>query len=463
MTKGCGCYFGLFKTPEGVKPRLTVVFAGMSFPESVRKLMDVARLEAQIMRRKMEKDLAKAEMSTVEEFCFFENGGESIKKAGDTDVKNILAVEEAEKLELEEVDLVTMAREGTSPETGVDTMAVKEMEAEKPKDEFEETLKAIKPYKAIWRYLLAGIFMMILVAGFLVFKVGVFEEQMLEPLEATLNLEEGKILTPAGFISLTPQSDMFFLLVDKTRGKLNLYNSSSQLVKSYSNVLGYEEGNVIQGVNPELPEGIYFAVAKLEGKDLPANFFPLAYRLNYPNPLDSVVEYEAGSLILGGYIGTTKEGFESGLNLGLSETDMKEINYFISLNKTPIMIYNLCEMIPQSAKANKSAEIKGFLSKWQNAWNIKDLGIFRKCYAPEFLPDSGERKNWLEEESFQLGESEKITLENLQILDAGTWVLAMFEQNYQDEYGRGWGIRRLYLGKNVEGEWEIKGEEFLKF
>jgi hypothetical protein len=142
---------------------------------------------------------------------------------------------------------------------------------------------------------------------------------------------------------------------------------------------------------------------------------------------------------------------------------MKEINYFISLNKTPIMIYNLCEMIPQSAKANKSAEIKGFLSKWQNAWNIKDLGIFRKCYAPEFLPDSGERKNWLEEESFQLGESEKITLENLQILDAGTWVLAMFEQNYQDEYGRGWGIRRLYLGKNVEGEWEIKGEEFLKF
>lgn len=440
ITKGCGVYCGIFKAPEGVKPRMVLLFNGMELPASVNVLIENTRIETQMLSRKMEQDLSHPEMDAVETFHFFE----------DPAVKEPLI--EKEILKLESVD------EKLPPE-GAEIKPLAEPEQTIPLDippelSSEQINKTIRKTK--WKApLITAVSLIVVCAAILAgLKYTIFTERAPEYLPAASVPE--KILKPAGLISIFPEKDIFYLIVDKSKAALDLVNSSGDWLKTFPVINGVKNAAII-------PEGIYFPGVKQSGDNLDGGFFPITYRLNYPGVLDTVQASFDEGIFLGGYRKGTPAANILPASIALEAGDIVELNAFIKENRTPILIFRQAIGVEPETAAAISADVKSLVEKWRVAWVNKNWDDYRACFADDYIPQKGNLAFWEKTRKLAFNSPAQfaVKIDNLQVLSCDRYILAEFIQDYSSGAYSDYGVKRLYI-KNTGNSLKIWGEDFVK-
>lgn len=454
ITRGCGCYFGLFEVPEKISPRISVIFAGLPFPEEAGELIESVKLEARLMKHKLDRDSGVIDTAPLEKLILFpeQKAVETIETAG-------LEMESGEVLEpvdsqLEEIDVISMGREGAQTAGEIKSMEKPEgeeiAEDEAEYDEYFKSKRSLAPF-IVWP--LAGI----LVIAVLFIVKDYIPGWGRKPAVS----EQASGMIPSPLISVPPPgSDIFYILIDKSAGKLNLYNSQPILVKSYPcwvNTGNHEESEIFP-----TPTGVYFAASRKESESGEDDYEFPAFNLNYPNPMDSIVGFQKAEITLEGIPITPQQPLDTGGGVLLSIADMLELSNFIRLQRTPVIIENSAEYMNASEIVEEGRILREYVTRWNEAWDEKNPRLYFGLYAKGFKSWGRDKSQWLEfnRDIFKEVSSLKVDMTTLQILDAGSYKLLVFELVYKSQKGSGRQLRRLYL-ERTNSKYNAVAEEIL--
>jgi len=453
LTKGCGCYYGLFRAPEGLKPRISLLLSGMDFPAAVHNLLESSKVETQLLSRKLEQDLSLPEASAVESYIPFAEEGEAVEESE-------LAQELQRRSELGAEGAVYAGAEMRSMEQP----AVQEAKAE---DSAAETELAASEVEAIWRgrkrrrglFIAAGV---IILAAVLLAAVkrSLFSFNRQEAAAPVVEspaavVEEAKPTFPAALIKLYPENNNFYLIFHKKTGRLDLYNSGGNVIRSYNS--GGDEFS-----RAFIPEGIYYVSGRMEGDNLPYKYYPMAYRLSYPGPMDTVNAELGRELYLGGSPeGALPEAAKGGIALEAAE--MAELSSFLIPQRTPVIIYHQEARWEMDEIERVRGEISGLIEHWSRSWCGRNWEGYYACFAEDFIPQRGSKAEWSEKQRKKFRYTQEITvkIDKLTILRGEEYIIAEFEQDYRAGNYRDLGLKRLYIIME-EGRWKIKAEEWVE-
>ncbi|MBC8277993.1 MAG: hypothetical protein H8E46_07155, partial [FCB group bacterium] len=438
LTKGCACYYGLFRAPEGVKPRLSVMFSGMDFPDSIVRLMDSTRMEAQMLQMKLDRDLGSEEMEEAGQVELFEEleldsvfedimSEQVVIEAAPDDSKiETLGEEEDGDTELEEQEQREEKRKVLEEKAGKISEEAIEKEVE------HEAKSSTKRKIPALVYLSAAI--VIVIAAFLFTWSNIWikhtpesAEQIVPPSgiaeEKSLPAKASKL--PAQLVKLVPSDDGFSLVLEKDVNSLKMYNAQGTLVKEYK--LTINETSI-----RSIPKGVFFTQNILASEGTRDRFYPLAIELDYPTPLEDETAPEGDGIYLGGYPGTPPEGFYSRGNIILESADAVELSSFVKFRRTPVIVSEKASyLLPEELEKTES-EIAALVNKWRDSWSGKDLNSFIDCFSDYFKPRRGNMFNWVQDKrkSFKNAKNITVKIDKLQIFAAEEYVVAEFEQDF---------------------------------
>ena len=111
---------------------------------------------------------------------------------------------------------------------------------------------------------------------------------------------------------------------------------------------------------------------------------------------------------------------------------------------------------------NDIAEIRDFLSRWEKAWEEKDLGAYLSCYDSSFESGGMNLNAWkTHKEKLNIKyQSIAVDIQELKIEQASPFVAtASFRQKYKADDYRDEGVKNLLLVKRGK-TWKIKEEEW---
>ena len=466
ITKGCGCYYGLFSAPIGVKPRLSVVFSGMDFPDSIVKLMDSTRMEAQMLQMKLDRDLGSKEMEDTNKFEFFEKMEldsvfEDIESVT-TETINVPVEGGIESLGIEEEEEPDDAGEQEREKkiAAIEEQAEEISEEELEVEEYEGAQARKKKIPALV-YLAAAIVMVIAVVFFTwnrIWEPAASESQgdnLLQPgLTEELAAPPEAVMIPAQLVKLVQDPNRFYLALEKNQNSLKLYNSQAILVKEYK--LSIDERSI-----RSIPEGIFFTQNVIESEGVRQEFYPLAIELGYPTPMDENTGSEDDGIYIGGYPGTPPEGYYSRGNLIMESGDVVELSSFVNFRRTPVIVFKEAAYLSPGEMEAVEVDIRDLVSRWRESWSSLNLTGFVECFSDDFKPRRGDMFNWVQNKrkSFKTAKSITVNIDKLQIFAAEEYALAEFEQDFSTDGYSDYGLKRLYLKKEGE-DWKIMAEDW---
>ena len=454
LTSGCGCYYGLFKAPEGVKPQLTVWLSGLDYPDYIKEMMDDSRMEAQMLSRKLEQDLTIPEAGVLDSYSLFEDAPEepSIEAPVELAIEaDIFEPEAEESVEVEGAEFRPMAVETeiASPEeipaADIPTLAPEEIEA------------IIQKRSGPKHYILTAAILIIIVGILGGMKLGLFQQSQPDPIEnQTLSVPQDIMKIPAGLVLVQPSYKKFYLIFNKKDGRLELFNSQGKLIRSYFCTAGKPSSE-------KVPQGIYYPLSVLKGDNLPNDFYPMAYRLSYPGPMDHEEGYEREEIFIGGYPGKTSAEMDGKGSIVLEAADMVELSSFITLHRTPVIVFSKSTLTDLTARDALTAEITNFINTWAEAWSKQDWDSYIEFFSGEFIPRSGNLEDWFQTKriAFRNAKTIDVKIDKLEILRAETYIVAEFEQDFSTDGYSDFGIKRLYIIKE-HGEWKIKADDWFE-
>ena len=463
LTKGCGCYYGLFRSPEGVKPRLSVMFSGLDFPDSIVRLMDSTRMEAQMLQMKLDRDLGSEEMEEAGQVELFE---ELELDSVFEDMKNVRIVSEVEEKDTGIEKLGIEEEEDTQLEEQEQLEEKRKKLEEKAGKISEEALEEHEEYRARRKipalvYLSAAVIIVIAALLFTWNKIWISQtpeavEQTVHPSGAAEEtaLPVKVIKLPAQLVKLSPSGDGFCLVLEKDVNSLKLYNSQGTLVKEYK--LTINETSI-----RSIPEGIFFTQNIITSEGTRDRFYPLAVELDYPTPMEDEAVEEGDGIYLGGYPGEPPEGFYSRGNIILESADVVELSSFVKFRRTPVIVYEEASyLLPEELEKTES-EITALVNKWRSSWSGKDLNTFIDCFSDYFKPRRGNMFNWVQNKrrSFKNARNITVKIDKLQIFAAEEYAAAEFEQDFSTDGYDDFGLKRLYLKKEGDS-WKIMAEDW---
>gem|GEM_PF-743661 len=453
MTKGCGCYYGLFRAPNGVKPRISLMLAGMDFPAAVGELLENSRVEVQMLSRKLEQDFNIPEAIAVDSYVPFEEEAETAEARGmEADLQKTVDLQSGEK-SIEEGEMKSMAQ--------MEAKIVSEESAD-GSEKSDAGMEAAE-VEAIWRkrrmmrtvYTAAAV---IIIAGggiLAAVKSGIMGGGKTEEIPAIEAVVVEKPKSPAALVKLYPQNENFYLVYEKKEGRLELFNSNGMSIKIY-----HSYGDAAS--RGFLPAGIYFVEVKAEGENLPFKFYPMAFKLSYPGPMDTVKSVSGGEIYIGGCPETVMTEAARG-GIALAAADMVELSSFLREGKTPVMIYSERREVDAEEITALRGEIEAMISGWVDSWNKRDWEKFSGYFGKNFMPRRGSRSVWEESQrnSFRYNKEITVKIDKTEILRCEGYILVQFEQDYQAGDYRDFGLKRLYIVRE-EGGWKIGGEEWME-
>ncbi len=456
LTRGCACYYGLFKTPDGVKPRLALLISGLDYPDSVKNLMESARIESQILTRKLEKDIIIPESSIIEDFQLFDEESDDYLDDIDDVSRDIEAISQVveQAPELEGAELSSMDEKTKSQSSVVDegsSVSSEGLSVEEIEKVYRRRINPIAFYVTLVILLIA--------AGYFAYlKIGLSRGNgdVIANNIPILKLDESR-LRPAVFIKINPDKGDFYLIFDKYSGRLGLYNCQGMPVRTYTSTAGKQ-------TIERIPSGIYFPKSRLEGETLPNGFYPMAIRLSCSGPVEDGRTIDKAGVFMGGYPGKYASSSPvNGGNIVLEAADMVEISSFLVMHRTPVIICDRVSSIDDSTAKLLTDEIMEFINRWRSAWCSKNWEEYIQCYSDDFNPRRGSRAVWekAKRNSFKFAEKIDVVIGNIQILRADKYYLAEFEQDFSTYNYYDFGLKRLYLVKE-DDRWRIIAEDWLE-
>lgn len=256
----------------------------------------------------------------------------------------------------------------------------------------------------------------------------------------------------------------YFLLCEKNRRTLNLYRSEQNafsLVKSYPCIVGSNNGDKRKAGDLATPEGIYFLLSHLTGKNLPEKYGSGALSLNYPNFLDQKEGKKGSGIWLHGFPDHMERPFFSEGCIVVKNEFLKELTGVIKIGDTPLVIVDTIQYQPQENQQKLSQSLSLFLDEWKRAWESLDTERYLSFYSRDFINNEGMNYQRFKEHKERVNQSKKfirLHLEDKAFLlsqkDGGQIAVLRIDQNYSSDNFKSYSRKILYL-KEEQGGWKI--------
>ena len=183
--------------------------------------------------------------------------------------------------------------------------------------------------------------------------------------------------------SIVSLSAGFVLVVDKQYQKLYAFHKNGFFTKvleapcSTGKNLGAKQ---VAG-DARTPNGIFFATKIMRNPEPPEVYGSLAFPLDYPALADRKAGRNGSNIWIHG---TTKPltPFQSNGCVVLRDSDLQLLLDLIYFNKTPVIIQEAINWIPQSQTPSSKAELEQTLYSWNKAFVEGDMKSLDSLYLP---------------------------------------------------------------------------------
>ncbi|MCB0413714.1 MAG: L,D-transpeptidase family protein, partial [Bdellovibrionales bacterium] len=210
------------------------------------------------------------------------------------------------------------------------------------------------------------------------------------------------------------------------------------------------------------PEGVYYFIKTYNKDQLDFNEYGVrAFVTDYPNLFDKR-ENKTGSGIWLHSIPPTKS-----LNRGsrgcvvVRISAIEEIQNFISLGTTPIIIEDKINYIDESKIKRQRTELLTWLEGWKRSWESKSLDAYMDYYSDQFKSKKMDKSKWkvYKEELNKKYNYISVQLSSPSIYKADKKYIVRFAQTYSSDQNSDFGEKTLYI-KKENGQFKIVGENW---
>ncbi len=259
------------------------------------------------------------------------------------------------------------------------------------------------------------------------------------------------------------RENQYILVVDKKSQTLFVYeyNGLTKKILQVPCSTGKRKGPKMKAGDSKTPEGIYFFIKEFKDKELAPIYGKGAFATDYPNLLDRLQNRTGSAIWLHGTNRPLKKRDSNGC-VALENSNFEKVANYISLNKTPIIIFDEFSGFPPVADPNSDKLIARFIDNWNKSVKQGTYHDYVKFYSPSYVPDISWWKDWNNMRKHpELSESSvSVTSAGLLVFRHNDTYVALFDQ-YVSSSDRKIkvGTKKFFI-KNHDGNPEIIGESY---
>lgn len=236
-------------------------------------------------------------------------------------------------------------------------------------------------------------------------------------------------------------------------------------LRSFRIAVGKVDGDKEKEGDNKTPEGIYFTVGKIDGKQLPPQKYgPLALPLNFPNPMDQVQGKTGHGIWLHGVGERNIE--DAKVTEGCIAFPNNEITSLVSWLKPSHGVVVIANDLAEVNRPTDLAELLRVSQDWVDAWASRDLERYIAHYADDFKNNGKSLEGYriYKQAVFKSYKEMSLRMDNLRIVTHPKYALVMMNQDFKgDQRFRSDGRKMLYWRKDQAGQWKIVRELFDDF
>ncbi len=223
----------------------------------------------------------------------------------------------------------------------------------------------------------------------------------------------------------------FAIVVDTKKSRLYLYKNDDgtpRFVADYYITQGKLGADKIMEGDKRTPIGVYHVTSSLSRRKLGDFYGSGAYPINYPNEWDRRMGRKGHGIWLHG---TPSDTFSrppraSDGCVVLANQDLDAIAGDLQIGLTPVIISNSIEWLSLDDWQTERSALLGMIDAWRHDWESRDIDKYSSHYSREFLADSQNLKQWLEQKR-------KVNVSK-QWIKVDTRDISMFRNPGKEEY-----------------------------
>ncbi len=264
----------------------------------------------------------------------------------------------------------------------------------------------------------------------------------------------------------------YAVVVEKSTQQLRLYGYDKarnvyRLLRDTACSTGKAAGPKRVSGDSKTPEGIYFFIEEHQDSELSPIYGIKAFPTDYPNLMDRIAGLTGNAIWLHGTNKPLKPTDSNGC-IVLDNADIRQVENYITLNRTPIIVAGKVEYADAEYRNRIKAEVISFLGEWQKALNGGTYHEYLRHYDARYLPPITWWPKWRDHrENGEKGENEDnpgqrmgIDMEHLSIFNHDDLYVAVFDQYAVNGKRKVFtGIRKLFLQKEGEKKGQKEGEK----
>jgi hypothetical protein len=138
-----------------------------------------------------------------------------------------------------------------------------------------------------------------------------------------------------------------------------------------------------------------------------------------------------------------------------------DLKKYIELKRTPIVVVDQVEYLPEKDWLQLQTEFKTWLDEWRKSWGSKDLDKYMSLYSERFKANGMNKNQW---RSYKKSLNQKykfidVDIKDVQIFDQGPKLVVRFQQNYKSDQKADVGVKTIYALKS-DDKYKIVGENW---
>jgi murein L,D-transpeptidase YafK len=270
---------------------------------------------------------------------------------------------------------------------------------------------------------------------------------------------EPPTLVPQGLLQLGNGTyyPAYGIVVDKKARVLSLWKQTGTAIEKvleFPSDIGKKLGNKSKLGDHRTPEGIYFTQKMLEGPGLLYDKYGVkAFTLDYPNLFDQRAGKTGSGIWL--HAIPDKETLERGSRgcVVIRNESITELSKHISVERTPVLIYESVPYVTVDEKKKLSHELENFLAQWIQSWKTENIDAYMSFYSSKFKAMKMNQTQWrsYKTELNQKYSNIEISLYSPVVFEHSGGYIVRSLQAYRSSEFEDFGEKTLYLEKTPEG------------
>ena len=247
-------------------------------------------------------------------------------------------------------------------------------------------------------------------------------------------------LVPEYLLQFDPHQH-YALVADTNKARVYLYKNDHgepRYVADYYISSGLKGSEKLKEGDQRTPTGVYFVIDNLPKATLGALYGDAAYPINYPNEWDKRLGKNGHGIWLHGVPKDTYSRPPRSSNgcVVLTNEDLREVEKFLQVGHTPVIISNDITWIDHKAWNNQRESILRDIESWRKDWESIDTARYLHHYSSEFSNGTQNLGTWsAQKRAVNAGKtSVNVTLSNVSIFrypGKSNMVVVTFDQNYR--------------------------------